>query len=166
MDCLKQTALRVQSQFSLKLHRILWEFHEFSMFREITEYSRFVANLFNSCLPSWTWTSWLAFFLHLVQKRTVLFFLQTWHPSTFLSPNQKCQRELKALNPPRKKNHLNLSLSAAGSPGKAHCCLHAGTLMPVLSKAARCQVSLNEYFMPHLQLLIKTNGPLACHFPC
>jgi len=54
MDCLTQAAPRVQSQFSLRLHRISWEFHEFSMFREIPECSRFVATLllrtsFDSC---------------------------------------------------------------------------------------------------------------------
>jgi len=43
MDCLTHAAPRAQSQFSLRLHRIPWEFHEFSMFREIPEYSRFVA---------------------------------------------------------------------------------------------------------------------------
>jgi len=47
MYCLTQAAPRVQSQFSLRLHRIPWEFHEFSMFREIIEYSRFVATLPN-----------------------------------------------------------------------------------------------------------------------
>ena len=49
MDCLRQAAPRVQSQFCRRLHRIPQEFHEFSMIREISEYfrfSRFVATLY------------------------------------------------------------------------------------------------------------------------
>jgi len=39
-DCTK--AIFVTS-FSLRLHRIHWEFQEFSRFREFPEYSRFLA---------------------------------------------------------------------------------------------------------------------------
>ena len=35
MDCLSQAAPRVQSQFFLRLHRIPWKIHKFSIFKEI-----------------------------------------------------------------------------------------------------------------------------------
>jgi len=49
MDCLTQAAPRVQSQFSLRLHRIPREFHEVFMFREIPEYSTFVTTPLVPC---------------------------------------------------------------------------------------------------------------------
>ena len=46
--------------FSPRMHRIPWEFHEFSMFREIPEYCRFVATLFkcrDQCQHAAQWST-------------------------------------------------------------------------------------------------------------